>query len=623
MQMPEKCAASISTSVVFRSSSWFPMRFPLLTAAVFLGMLFIWSIDEPTIRNSIRAWRNRRDYSALKLRNPDYMTHYTFHSHGHVNQNLTESSSHGHVNLTHHNGSQLSSLSSAKILRSQHDSSRNATLSAHKHSGSGKRAAKIPIHDWISVELEPDFTSNLISRWLAPGGEACRDSVTEEIRIPGLDDRNPVELSAGDIHKFVIQAVDGNGNPRCLGGDYFETDLSGRLWKSRPPIEDLGNGSYSLSLQVHPDFTGEYNLTVVLLFRHFEGLKFSPERFVYQRELRRLPIRFFRSNARLPKLRICEKRDFAKDVWAGRWARLGKKGDCKISDDGRYRCLNSEFPCQKPWCEGALGSLESNGWVYSSHCSFRIFSAELAWECLQNRWIFFWGDSNHVDTIRNLLNFVLDLPEIKSVPRRFDTNFSNPRNNTQTVRITSIFNGHWDETRNYQGLDSLRDKGFQDVVKNYFSSEETVPDTVILNSGLHDGVHFKNIRYYAAAAERAATFWKGVLESVSERGKRVPELLYRSTIASGGYARKLMFNPNKMEAFNGVLLEKLKRVGIVSGVIDDFDITYAWHYDNRCNDGVHYGRAPLKAKWRDGEIGHQYFVDLMLGHVILNALCAR
>lgn len=47
----------------------------------------------------------------------------------------------------------------------------------------------------------------------------------------------------------------------------------------------------------------------------------------------------------------------------------------------------------------------------------------------------------------------------------------------------------------------------------------------------------------------------------------------------------------------------------VAGEIEGVGIDY--RRDNRCNDGVHYGRAPSKSKWRDGEIGHQYFVDLM------------
>nr|KYP58185.1 hypothetical protein KK1_004478 [Cajanus cajan] len=264
----------------------------------------------------------------------------------------------------------------------------------------------------------------------------------------------------------------------------------------------------------------------------------------------------------------------------------------------------------------------SNGWVYSTHCSFKLYSAESAWNCLKNRWIFFWGDSNHVDTIRNMLNFVLDLPEIHAVPRRFDMNFSNPKEPSQTVRITSIFNGHWNETQNYLGLDSLRDEGFQDLLRKYFS-EDTIPDTVIMNSGLHDGVHWRNIRAFSAGADYAASFWGDVMKAVRQRGLAWPRVFYRTTVATGGYARSLAFNPNKMEVFNGVLLEKLKQAGVVSGVIDNFDMTFPWHFDNRCNDGVHYGRAPAKMKWRDGEIGHQYFVDLMLAHVLLNALCAR
>ncbi|OIW19769.1 hypothetical protein TanjilG_27308 [Lupinus angustifolius] len=476
---------------------------------------------------------------------------------------------------------------------------------------------------WISSELEPNLTSNFLARWLAHGGEPCKDSKAVNISIPGLDGGNVIELSAGDVHEFVFQALDDLGKPHCSGGDYFETDLSGESWKSRPLVKDFGNGSYSISLQVHPDFDGVYNLTVILLYRHFEGLKLTPSKFVYDRVLCDIVIRFYKnSSAQLLELRACEASDFERDVWCGRWTRHAKNDDCPIGNNGRYRCLAPNFPCKTPWCYGSLGILESNGWVYSTHCSFKMYSAKSAWDCLKNRWIFFWGDSNHVDTIRNLLNFILDLPEIHSVPRRFDMNFSNPKDPSQTVRITSIFNGHWNETKNYLGLDSLRDEGFQNLLKKYFS-EDTVPDTVIMNSGLHDGVHWRSIRAFSGGANYAASFWADVMKTVKQRGLAWPRVFYRHTIATGGYARSLAFNPNKMEVFNGVLLEKLKEVGVISGVIDNFDMTFPWHFDNRCNDGVHYGRAPIKMKWRDGQIGHQYFVDIMLAHVLLNALCAR
>ncbi|KAJ1405626.1 Immunoglobulin-like fold [Sesbania bispinosa] len=462
----------------------------------------------------------------------------------------------------------------------------------------------------------------LAVRWSAHGGEPCKDSKTVEIAIPGLDGEKVIELSAGEVHEFGFQALDESGKPHCSGGDYFETDLSGESWKSRPLVKDFNNGSYSISLQVHPDFDGVYNLTIILLYRHYEGLKFTPWRFSYDRVLRNFAIRFYKSSVQIPELHTCQASDFGMDVWCGRWTRHGKNDDCLIGNDGRYRCLAPDFPCKAPWCDGSLGILESNGWVYSTHCSFKMYSAESAWNCLKNRWIFFWGDSNHVDTIRNILNFILDLPEIHAVPRRFDMNFSNPKDPSQTVRITSIFNGHWNETQNYLGLDSLRDEGFQNLLKKYFS-EDTVPDTMIMNSGLHDGVHWRNIRAFSVGADYAASFWADVMKTVKQRGLAWPRVFYRTTVATGGYARSLAFNPNKMEVFNGVLLEKLKQAGVVSGVIDNFDMTFPWHFDNRCNDGVHYGRAPAKMKWRDGQIGHQYFVDIMLAHVLLNALSAR
>ncbi|KAJ4722366.1 Cytochrome P450 family protein [Melia azedarach] len=611
-------------------------RFGVLTALVFLGMVVVWSIDGCTVSNFIEAWKFKQDhYLAVKanaavdrsqIRENLAVNTSNFRDYSTQSQNLYQNqinvknftfNASPSLNLTQNNQTavtNITSKNSGKLAELEHKPSR---LLPNRSESQVLQSLK-----WVAAELESDLTSNLLARWLAPGGEPCKDSRTVEIAIRGLDGGKMVELSAGEIHEFYFQALDEFRNPRCIGGDYFEIDLSGESWKSRPVVKDFGNGTYSLSLQVHPDFVGRYNLTVILLFRHFEGLKFSPARFVYDKELRHMPITFFRSKAQLPELKICQKSDFTRDVWSGRWTRHGKNDDCQISNDGRYRCLAQNFPCQKPWCYGSLGMIESNGWVYSSHCSFRMYSAKSAWNCLKNRWIFFWGDSNHVDTLRNMLNFVLDLPDIKSVPRRFDMNFSNPKDPSQSVRITSIFNGHWNETQNYLGLDSLKDEGFRNLLKKYFS-EDTVPDTMIMNSGLHDGVHFSNIRAFSKSAYYAASFWKEVIESVRNRGLAVPQIFYRTTVATGGYARALAFNPNKMEAYNGVVLDKFRQAALISGVIDDFDMTFPWHFDNRCNDGVHYGRAPLKMRWRDGQIGHQYFVDLMLAHVLLNALCAK
>ncbi|CAN6360225.1 unnamed protein product [Urochloa humidicola] len=482
---------------------------------------------------------------------------------------------------------------------------------------------------WLSVPDRPNFTDDLLARWLAPGGSPCRDARTVNISVPVLDAAagrvRAAELRAGEIHEFTFWALDGAGERRCLGGDYFEIDLSGPAWKSRPPVVDRGDGSYSIRLQVAPRFAaGEFRLTVVLLFRSWEGLKFSSARFKHRAELRRIPLLFRREkNVSLPALETCRAADFARDAWSGRWTRLARNDHCEEVDAaGRYRCLEPDHPCEAPWCDGPLGALESNGWVYSAHCSFRLFSADAAWRCLDGKWLFFWGDSNHVDTIRNLLTFVLGVTDTSVVTRRFDAVFTNPSGGPGTLRITSIFNGHWNMSMNYLGLHSLRNRGFRQLIRSYFMSSDRVPDVVILNSGLHDGCYWTSVRAYVQGAEFAAQFWSGIMAKVRARGHAVPRVFYRTTIATGGYARDLAFNPSKMEAFNGVLVEKMRRHGVLTGgVIDNFDMTFPWHYDNRCNDGVHYGRAPARMVWRDGKIGHQYFVDLMLGHVLLNAIC--
>lgn len=630
LQMPEKvfCPAVSSYPWTPRSNLFLHWRFGALTTVVFLAMVAVWTIDGCNVKSFVEAWRFRREY----------LTHAHLNL-THNDENVTVTLSYipvGNHSLDHPSDLDFQPPFPANLTHTEPEPKPEPVREPEPEPvqesepvqepepafvlGSSESYQNLTQPSWISVELEPNLTSNLLARWLAPGGEPCRDIRSVEIAIPGLDGRQSIELSAAEVHEFVFYALDDAGKPLCLGGDYFETDLSGEIWKSRPVVKDFGNGSYSLSLQVHPDFAGNYNLSITLLFRHFEGLKLSPGRFAYDRELRRIPIKFYNTTAQLPELQTCRKSDFTREVWSGRWTRHGRNDDCQISNDGRYRCLPWNFPCRNPWCDGSLGMLESNGWVYSAHCSFRLFSAHSAWNCLKNRWIFFWGDSNHVDTIRNILNFILNLPT-ESVPRRFDMNFTNPKNPSQTVRITSIFNGHWNETLNYQGLNSLKNDAFRDLLKRYFN-ESTVPDTIIMNSGLHDGIYWHNLRGFTVGARDAASFWAEILESIRLRGLVPPKVIYRTTVATGGYARTMAFNPSKMEAFNGVVLDNLKTAGLLSGVIDDFDMTFPWHFDNRCNDGVHYGRKPAKMKWRDGQIGHQYFVDIMLAHVLLNALCA-
>ncbi|CAO2821892.1 unnamed protein product [Amaranthus hypochondriacus] len=632
--MPEKLVNSVTQWSILRLTR----RVGFLVSLTLLALLLVWSIDQSAVTLVLDFWRYPEEsFTQILEKSTNFSVSCS------QNSTLCSEFNATHVNFVKDsnailprtenpdeisvNQNQINANIQSGLVDRISDLEQSKGISGHvlgKFDPKNDSGNPNLVFDWVSVEIEQNFSSNLLSRWLAPGGDLCKDSKTVDIKFVNFDDWKPIELSTGKSHEVIFQALDEFGNLNCVGGDYFEIDLSGELWKSRPPIKDFGNGTYSFTLQVHPDFSGTYNLTIILLFRHFEGLKYSTARFGYDKQLRNFSVTFSESKAALPELHVCRKSDFNRDVWAGRWTRHAKNDACEISNDGRYRCLEPDYPCTNPWCNGSLGMIESNGWVYSAHCSFKLFSSDDAWNCLNNRWLFFWGDSNHVDTIRNILFFFLRVPyqELDAVSRHFDKNFTNPKDESRSIRITNIFNGHWNMTLNYQGLNSLSNEGYRDLVKSYFNGS-TVPDTVIFNSGLHDGIYWKNVRRFIGGAEFAASFWKDMIDGIRNKGLNVPNFIFRSTITTGGYARTLQFNPSKMEAFNGILLEKLKAVGLVTGIIDDFDMTWSWHFDNRCNDGVHYGRFPAKMRWRDGQIGHQYFVDLMLGQVLLNAMCAH
>lgn len=72
----------------------------------------------------------------------------------------------------------------------------------------------------------------------------------------------PIQLLAGKIHDLLIVSYEASGRRRCAGGDFFETDLTGVNWKSRPPVLDNQDGSYSMQVMVDPRFAGLFVLQV-------------------------------------------------------------------------------------------------------------------------------------------------------------------------------------------------------------------------------------------------------------------------------------------------------------------------------------------------------------------------
>ncbi|KAG6548784.1 hypothetical protein Mapa_009545 [Marchantia paleacea] len=491
--------------------------------------------------------------------------------------------------------------------------------------------------EWVQFPVIPNETQLRLGQIEANGTHRCHGVRTHTGRVEGLprreSDERPVRLTAGDIFHFLIVSVAKDGTSRCAGGDFYETDLSSEFWKSRPPVVDNGDGTYSVQMQVDPRFTGLYTLRISLLYANFHGVHLlvvdDLNQWMRSDEVLVLEIEFVEPpQAPLDQIRLdrCGGDDYDLKQWSGRWIRSEYNSSCEIDGAGRFMCLTPGTPCQEPWCQGPLDVLESNGWAYSAHCTFKLFSEDEAWQCLDGKWLFWWGDSNNLDTARNLLNFVLGLDVGPKMARGTDQDYvrlpKNPSDSggtQQSVRMSNIFNGHSDILRNYQGLFALTNERFRERMMAYFRKDKS-PDVMIMNSGLHDGCFWPSPMLYVQQGLQVATnFWKNVLDSILPKS---PRFVYRTTIAVGGKSRARGFNPHKMELFNKFMVEKLQGAGLANmRIVDGYDLTFPWHYNNDHNDGAHYGKAPSNTTWVNGKIGHQYFVDLMLVHILLNAIC--
>ncbi|XP_002983520.2 uncharacterized protein LOC9654915 [Selaginella moellendorffii] len=467
-----------------------------------------------------------------------------------------------------------------------------------------------------------ESTSIFFKRFSEYGKQECHNVSTTAalfFGLPRAENGGEITLSTDVLHKIWIVSYAASGNRRCFGGDFYETDLSSPQWKSRPPITDVGDGSYLVELKVDEEFAGNYTFKVILLYSNFRGLEHQPDPWALTKEMLTVQIRFTTSRKRNPHLATCTSHDFmSATTWSGKWTRTKFNESCQLDKEGRYRCLGEHEECDDSQCIGNLESLESNGWVYSAHCKFRIWNAADAWKCLDGKKLFFWGDSNHQDTIRNLMNFVLGLNQ-EYIERIFVANVTNPSNPAQNFSLVSIFNGHADPNQNLMGLGSLYVPAYRDLVKNEFFRGRA-PDAVIINSGIHDGHAWKKVHHFAAAVQTASAFWRSLLENKSST-----RVVIRNTITLAAIKRSDPSNPQKIEVFNSILSNEFqKQLHSLENqlmFVDDYDMTFPWHYDFCCSDGGHYGIKPALAPWFD-RVGHFYFVDVMLAHVLLTAICS-
>ncbi|CAM6106058.1 unnamed protein product [Calypogeia fissa] len=513
----------------------------------------------------------------------------------------------------------------------------------------------VPIIANVDASEIVSTQSNIQDSW------SCQENSTSSTRIFGLprpDMDDIIRLTTGSVHRLHLVALDSFAQRRCAGGDYYETELRSPVWESRPPVVDHNNGSYEMELYVDPRFAGtQFVFKVTLLFSRFDGLhqldpmlsnhefkKLCHDKNVVSLNLEFVPPRqsdshdastdetasneqsLLEDDTRITTpgldLHTCTSEDFNTRQWSGRWTRGDKfNPNCSIDakDSGRLECLKAEIKCEEPWCEGDLGRLDSNGWVYSAHCSFKIFSPDEAWQCLDGKWLFWWSDSDDQENalVRDLLKSVLglSLPEGRwdGMGRFSNKVFVRPdgtestttttvrdehdhittaslmaRNLKQQVRMTNMWNAN--VLSNYDH--------FQSVISSYFSKFSS-PDVVIMNSGLHEGVHWRDWdEFKRDGVERATKCWTETMEAILPT--RHPRIIFMTT----GAQSLADFNPQLMEMYTSVVLNAyiaaLNSTAWQFKVVDGFDNSFSW-----------IGRYR----------GNQHFVDLMNLHVLLNAIC--
>lgn len=477
-----------------------------------------------------------------------------------------------------------------------------------------------------------NITGRIMDEMARNGTGPCYDQHTNSTKVIGFPENADVlTLETNVVHKFWLQSYTSTGERRCAGGDYYELDLSSPLWKSRPPSEDLQNGTYAVKFMVPDAYAGDFNFSAFLLFDAYHGLDYNGETWSIKELTVSFHIKFVtkslmtNSSSQAENLQTLERcniqrGDFERPNWTGRWSRPLANDSCTPNTEGRYpHCFPSNVPCRNPtWCSGDPQSLESLGWSYSAHCTFHIFESQEAWDCLAGRWLFFWGDSNHQDTIRNLLTFVLEInpPPGRDllhfpIDRSYQNWLRNPYNLGQELRISSHYNGHPMVDANGKGLSSLEYPNYRDYLSKFFQGKR-YPDTVIMNSGLHDGTNQRNVASYNKTLNMAMRYWTDLFANLT---RKMPEIVYRTTIAPAGESRGMQSNPQKMEVFNRIVTEQVQALFPEVKLVDEFDMSFPFHYDNQYSDGGHYGRPPNK------DHPHFYFVDVMLVHVLLNAIC--
>ena len=230
-------------------------------------------------------------------------------------------------------------------------------------------------------------------------------------------------LALGHRHTVVIHARDRTGAPVHSHGSYLEAYLEGPLLRYRPRVLDHGNGTYTMEalLPSDPYLLGSLvTLRVLHLYSAWAGLTLDGASWFYQRPDDSLLLAHFAlaapgacggllpGQASAPPLppptASCSSQPFtAQPFWEGHWVRLPEAPGYL---HGRGPALPA---CPPGLCTGDGSTLWSR-WVYRlGTCHFHLFSPGDARRCLHGGHLWGSGDSNWMDSQRNLLAHVLAL----------------------------------------------------------------------------------------------------------------------------------------------------------------------------------------------------------------------
>lgn len=379
----------------------------------------------------------------------------------------------------------------------------------------------------------------------------------------------------------------------------------------RVPLSQDGGGEVSAA----GAFAGSAELQAFALEGRYFATGFKTERFTRRHDFPTLTTRVARDCRGADKLGSSQRAslrergasrrcsvaagDYSLTAWDGFWARVDA--------------------CAPPFC-GGLGRISAAAqgeadaafplfWVYRQwRCTFDVFSVDEAQRCLEGRKILFSMDSNGPHTLVNLVGVVLNAtpsPVVrKGIVREFASRaaFLGPRSGNISVAIS--YNGHPDVEHYHEGLSTVLTPAFAARHAAAVAAFGGGPAFLtVVNSGLHDLALKFDPAFFAAALPRALDVYDRL--DGTERSALAPLRVWRTSVAPAGDARTRFGNPQTIEILNAVSTPLvLERAAPPWHVVDEYDMTFPFCFDNRFSDGGHYGGP-----------GSANFIDIMLIHV--------